>query len=244
MGNIMRRYKALKSPFKRQVSFAGASKMVRVLGKKTSRARENVMQRLGKTIRSKNEEITEHSANVERQKEEVNTLNEIFKEYVAALENIKSAESKLMATWAQNIHDWENLENFLPNAEVLEKEVIVPMMTYKDQFAEIKGRIDKCEAKRMEFDRCNYMMQQQETKSDSSGEKIEGIRYKVDKTRDAYEALVNELNTELPDLYGARREFFASNLQNLFTLQKCFHNDVSYIFRDMSEYVLIKLKND
>jgi len=46
--NIMRRYKALKSPFKRQVSFAGASKMVRVLGKKTSRARENVMQRLGK----------------------------------------------------------------------------------------------------------------------------------------------------------------------------------------------------
>ena len=46
--NIMRRYKALKSPFKRQVSFAGASKMVRVLGTKTSRARENVMQRLGK----------------------------------------------------------------------------------------------------------------------------------------------------------------------------------------------------
>ena len=119
-------------------------------------------------------------------------MNEIFKEYVAALENIKSAESKLMATWAQNIHDWENLENFLQNAEaikerrttnveVLEKEVIVPMMTYKDQFAEIKGRIDKCEAKRMEFDRCNYMMQQQEIKSDSSGEKIEGIRYKVDK---------------------------------------------------------------
>merc|ERR1711915_1026183 len=108
-------------------------------------------------------------------------------------------------------------------------------------FAEIKGRIDKCEAKRMEFDRCNYMMQQQENRS---GEKIEGIRYKVDKTRDAYEALVNELNTELPYLYGARREFFASNLQNLFTLQKCFHNDVSYIFRDMSEYVLIKLKND
>jgi len=46
--NIMRRYKALKSPFKRQVSFAGASKVMRVLGKKSSRAKENVMQRLGK----------------------------------------------------------------------------------------------------------------------------------------------------------------------------------------------------
>merc|ERR1712112_273561 len=46
--NIMRRYKAIKSPFKRQVSFAWASKVMRVLGKKTSRARENVMQKLGK----------------------------------------------------------------------------------------------------------------------------------------------------------------------------------------------------
>jgi len=46
--NIMRRYKALKAPFKRQVSFAGASRVVRVLGKKSSRARETVMQRLGK----------------------------------------------------------------------------------------------------------------------------------------------------------------------------------------------------
>jgi len=46
--NIMRRYKAMKSPFKRQVSFAGASKVIRVLGKKSTRAKENVMQKLGK----------------------------------------------------------------------------------------------------------------------------------------------------------------------------------------------------
>merc|ERR1712106_882100 len=46
--NIRRRYKALKSPFKRQVSFAGASKVIRVLGKKSTRAKENVMQKLGK----------------------------------------------------------------------------------------------------------------------------------------------------------------------------------------------------
>jgi len=46
--NIMRRYKAIKSPFKRQVSFAGASKVIRVLGKKSTRAKENVLQKLGK----------------------------------------------------------------------------------------------------------------------------------------------------------------------------------------------------
>jgi len=185
----------------------------------------------------------------------VRTLNEAFKDYVSALENIKSAENKLMAVWATNIQDWENLENFLQNAEaikerrttnveVLQKEVVVPMMTYKDQFGEVKGRIDKCEAKRIEFDRSSYLVQQLEVMPAVNEEKLGAARTKVDKSRDAYEALVNELGSELPALYGARREFFASNLQNLFTLQNCFHNDVSYIFRDMSEYVLVKLKND
>ena len=37
------------------------------------------------------------------------------------------------------------------------------MMTYREQFAEVKRRIDKCEAKRIEFDRCTFMLQQLET---------------------------------------------------------------------------------
>ena len=46
--NIMRRYKALKAPFTRQVSFAGAARVFRVLGKKSTRAKETVLQRLGR----------------------------------------------------------------------------------------------------------------------------------------------------------------------------------------------------
>ena len=33
-------------------------------------------------------------------------------------------------------------------------QVVVPLLTYRDQFQDIKGRIDKCEARRVEFDRC------------------------------------------------------------------------------------------
>merc|ERR1711902_415898 len=46
--NIMTRYKALMAPFKRQVSFAGAARVFRVLGKKSTRAKETVFQRLGR----------------------------------------------------------------------------------------------------------------------------------------------------------------------------------------------------
>ena len=46
--NLMRNYEALKAPFKRQVSFAGAARVFRVLGKKSTRAKESVLQKLGR----------------------------------------------------------------------------------------------------------------------------------------------------------------------------------------------------
>ena len=46
--NIIDRYKALTAPIRRQVNFSGAAKLFRVLGKKSTRAKQNVLQRLGK----------------------------------------------------------------------------------------------------------------------------------------------------------------------------------------------------
>ena len=190
-----------------------------------------------------------------QQEEEVKNLDVAFQEYLASLEHVKTAEMKLMSTWAQNIQDWQNLENFQMNAEAirsrrldniatLEQDVIVPMMTYRDQFAEVKRRIDKCEVKRIDHDRCSYLLQQLETTNGHNQNAVQAARLKVDKSREAYEGIVGELNSVLPDLYQARRELYSTNLYTLFTLQKCFHNDISFIFRDMSEYVLIKLKHD
>ena len=32
---------------------------------------------------------------------------------------------------------------------------MVPLLTYREQFQDMKGRIDKCEARRADYDRCN-----------------------------------------------------------------------------------------
>ena len=117
-------------------------------------------------------------------------LDVAFRDYVTALETVKNAESKLMSTWASNISDWENLESFLQNAEAirerrdanvatLEKDVIIPMMTYREQFAEIKRRIDKCEAKRIDFDRSSFLLHQQETTIGNNENSLDAARLKV-----------------------------------------------------------------
>jgi len=251
--NITRRYKAMKAPFQRQVSFAGASRVLRVLGKKTTRAKESILQKLGKTSVSSNAVLAGHISNFRTQKAEVSAIQEDLSGYRDALLQVEAAETKLMATWGESIRDWNNRENFLQNAEGvrqqrlnnlinLDKEVVVPLLTYGDMFQEVKGRVDKCEARRIQYDRAAFIAKELETSAPA--DKLEAARTEAEKARDKYEAMVEELGQELPLLYGARRQFFAENLQNFFTLEKTFHNDVSYIFRDMSEYVLIKLKND
>ena len=210
----------------------------------------------GKTVKTKEENgLEENLMRFRKQEEEVKNLDGAFQEYLTALDTVKTAEMKLMGTWAENIADWQNLENFQMNAETirnrrtenietLEKDVIIPMMTYREQFSEIKRRIDKCEEKKMEYDRCSFQLQQIETAAGHSQAGLERARAKVDRSRDAYHSLVEELSSVLPHLYQARRELYATNLQTLFSLQKYFHSDLSFTFRDMSEYVLIKLKND
>ena len=70
------RYHALAAPFSRQISFTGASRVLRVLGKKTSRAKESLLSKLGMIRSSSSMEKRpsfkrQQSAWVERPLEEV-----------------------------------------------------------------------------------------------------------------------------------------------------------------------------
>jgi hypothetical protein len=151
----------------------------------------------GKTNVSSNSELDGHVTNFKSQLAEVVSVEEALDGYREALERVEVAESRLMATWGETIKDWNNLENFLQNAEVrikrpihvfiifalqgvrqqrlnnlasleqevhrnilehfplqLPRQVVVPLRTYRLQFHEMKGRVDKCDARRAAFDRC------------------------------------------------------------------------------------------
>ena len=59
----------------------------------------------GKTIRSREDGLQEKIARFRKQEEEVRSLDLAFRDYVAALDTVSKAESRLMAAWASNIQD-------------------------------------------------------------------------------------------------------------------------------------------
>merc|ERR1719357_172198 len=130
---------------------------------------------------------------------EVVNLQDDLANYRAALEQVEQAESKLMATWGESIKDWNNLENFLQNAEGvrqqrlnnLNQEVIVPLLTYREQFQDMKGRIDKCEARRADYDRAVFMAKELEMTAPAN--RLEAAKAAAEKARDKYEVLIDEL---------------------------------------------------
>jgi len=189
----------------------------------------------GKTNVTSNTVLAGHVDNFKSQMAEVVNIQEDLASYRAALEQVELAESKLMATWGESIKDWNNLENFLQNAEGvrqqrvnnltnLDQEVMVPLLTYREQFQDMKGRIDKCEARRADYDRAVFMAK--ELEMTAPADRLEAAKASAEKARDRYEVLVEELGQELPLLYGARRQFFADNLLSFFGLQKTFHTQV------------------
>jgi len=244
--NIIYRYKATGS----RPGKEGSKKIRQALRKKSLRIKENIYLRLGKTGKSNDKELQEQIRPFKKQYAEVQRLTKSVCNYVTALEGIRSAESELLQAWASNIQDWNNLENFLHNSETIQerrtenianltKDVVLPLKTYKQQFQDVMGRLSRCEHLRIEADIRQHQLKKALSKNQQnvSAEEVSKSESFAD-----YSNAVEELKDELPSLYGIRQEFFAQSLYSLFVQQNNFNTELSYIYREMTEYVLIKLR--
>merc|ERR1711962_989976 len=214
-----------------------------------------ILLKMGMTEKSEDQELTEQVGQFKNQDGEVKRLTDSVTKYVEALDTVRRAESDLFHTWSLNIQDWNNLESFLQNAEAvkerrglnveaLNREVVLPLQTYKQQFQEVKARVDKLERRRIEADRLAFRLRAMKISEKVSSVQLAAAEKAASSSEDAYTTSLKDIKRELPLLYGVRREFFTHSLYGLFAQQNNVHADLSYIYRDMSEYVLVKLKQD
>ncbi|XP_023323588.1 F-actin-monooxygenase mical1 isoform X2 [Eurytemora carolleeae] len=247
--NLLHRYKSTKPNPGRE----GGRKIKQSLRRKSFHLKEKILLKLGKTEKSVDPELEDKVSQFKLQNQEVQLLNKSVLNYVKALEAVRSAEADLFHTWSLNIQDWSNLESFLQNTEaiqarrqqnieVLEKEVVLTLNTYSRQFQEVKGRVDKSEILRISADQDKFHLGKLKAVESTERSIIEDAEKKQKKSEDSYSSVRDELTSLLPNLYGIRREFFATSLYSLFLQQNTLHTDLSYIYREMSEYVLVKLK--
>ncbi|XP_069687053.1 myc box-dependent-interacting protein 1 isoform X2 [Periplaneta americana] len=225
--------------------------------KHAGRAKEKILQNLGKVDRTADDIFDEHLSNFTRQQNAANRLQKEFNNYIRCIRAAQAASKTLMdslneiyeSNWvghdllyvqAQNIEMlWQDFSHKLGD------QVLIPLNTYQSQFPEMRKKVDKRGRKLVDYDSQRHNFQSLQGNPKKRDEiKVTKAREQLEEAKRTYELLNSELHDELPALYDSRVLFLVTNLQTLFAAEQVFHAETakSIIFKpslssDMKERV-------
>ncbi|GFU57988.1 amphiphysin [Trichonephila clavipes] len=217
----------------------------KVLQKHAGRAKERILQNLGKADRTTDEDFDLHVKNFSKQHNAVMRLHKEFKNYYTCLRAMQAARRSLMDTVSELYEPcWDGVEQFLIKTEVsnnnfedfcekINCELVAPVGSYLIQFPEYTNKISKRNRKLLDYDNSRHNLQNLETMKKREDTKIAKAKEQLEDARNHFEVINSELHEELPALYDSRVSFFATHLQNLFLAEANFHKQDASLFIEM-----------
>lgn len=233
------------------------SLLAKSVQKHAGRAKEKILQNLGKVDRTADDIFDEHLQNFTRQQNAANKLQKEFSNYIRCIRAVQTASKTLMdaisdvyeSQWSG--HDLvylqtQNIEMLWQDfSHKLADQVLIPLNTYQGQFPEMKKKIDKRGRKLVDYDgqRHSFQALQASMAKKRDDVKIMRGREQLEEAKRTYEVLNSELHDELPALYDSRVLFLVTNLQTLFSAEQVFHAETSKVFAEL-EAIVDKLATD
>ncbi|XP_045410850.1 bridging integrator 2 isoform X3 [Lemur catta] len=183
--------------------------------KKFSRAQEKVLQKLGKTVETKDERFEQSASNFCQQQAEGHKLYKDLKNFLSAVK-VMHESSKRVSETLQEIYssEWdghEELKAIVGNNDLLwedyeEKladQALRTMENYVAQFSEIKERISKRGRKLVDYDSARHHLEAVQNAKKKDEAKIAKAEEEFNKAQIVFEDLNQELLEELPVLYNS-----------------------------------------
>ncbi|XP_068909232.1 amphiphysin isoform X3 [Tenebrio molitor] len=232
------------------------SLLAKSVQKHAGRAKEKILQNLGKVDRTADEIFDEHLQNFTRQQNAANRIQKEFNNYIRCIRAAQAASKSLLEAIGETYesqwtgHDllyvqtqsvdmlWQDFSHKLAD------QVLLPLNTYQSQFPEMRKKIDKRGRKLVDYDSQRHSFQALQTNMKKRDDaKIAKGREQLEEAKRTYEMLNSELHDELPALYDSRILFLVTNLQTLFNAEHVFHSEAAKVFGEL-EAVVDKLATD
>jgi amphiphysin len=231
--------------------------VVKSAQKYAGRAKEKLLQNLGKVDRTADEIFDEHLANFQLQQNSANRLQKEFNNYIRCVRAVQVASKTLMEAVSEVYESqWTGADALYAQASNIEvlwqdfshklgDQVLIPLNTYTAQFPEMKKKIDKRGRKLVDYDSQRHSFQNLQANAAKRKDdvKLTKGREQLEEAKHTYELLNTELHDELPALYDSRILFLVTNLQTLFASEQMFHSEISKIYAEL-EAVVDKLATE
>uniref|UniRef100_A0A6M2DPP8 Putative amphiphysin n=1 Tax=Xenopsylla cheopis TaxID=163159 RepID=A0A6M2DPP8_XENCH len=229
--------------------------------KHAGRAKEKILQNLGKVDRTADEIFDEHLQNFTKQQNSANRLQKEFNNYIRCIRAVQSASKSLMEAVSEVYESpWSGHDVLLHQTNALEMlwqdfshklgdQVLIPLNTYQAQFPEMRKKVDKRGRKLVDYDSQRHSFQGLQANANKKRDdakvnsKVTRGRELLEEAKRTYEQLNSELHDELPALYDSRVLFLVTNLQTLFTSEQLFHQETAKVYAEL-EAIVDKLATD
>ncbi|XP_037918636.1 myc box-dependent-interacting protein 1 isoform X2 [Hermetia illucens] len=233
------------------------SLLAKSVQKHAGRAKEKLLQNLGKVDRTADEIFDEHLTNFNRQQGCANKLQKEFNNYIRCIRAVQLASKSLMDAISEVYEpQWTGYDALFAQISAAEAlwqdfshklgdQVLIPLNTYTSQFPEMRKKIEKRNRKLIDYDGQRHSFQNLQANASKRKDdvKLSKGREQLEEARRTYEILNTELHDELPALYDSRILFLVTNLQTLFASEQVFHSETSKIYAEL-EAIVDKLATD
>uniref|UniRef100_A0A672KH70 Bridging integrator 2 n=1 Tax=Sinocyclocheilus grahami TaxID=75366 RepID=A0A672KH70_SINGR len=188
---------------------AGAGILAKRFQKSMNRAQEKVLQKLGKTMETKDEQFEECSANLNKQQADGIRLYKDVKSYYNAVKVMHESSKRLSQT-LKDIYepDWHGVE---------------------DLTVIMEERVAKRGRKMVDYDSARHHLEALQNSKKRDEAKISKAEEEFNKAQEVFEDINKELREELPVLYQSRISCYVTMFQNISNLRDVFYKEMSML---------------
>jgi len=227
----------------------------RLVLKQAGRAKEKILQNLGKADKTTDEIFEEHLQNFNTQQVNATRLHKDINNYLRCIRAMQTASKNLMETLSDIYEkEWVGQDMLYVQAQnnemlwadlahKLSDQVVIPLNTYQAQFPEMRKKIDKRGRKLIDFDAERHAVQQMQNNPNRNEAKFIKAKEQMENAKRTYEVLNSELHDELPALHDSRILFLVTNMQTLFAAEEVFHSETAKVYSEL-EGVVDKLAKE
>ncbi|MCI4375008.1 hypothetical protein PGIGA_G00104100 [Pangasianodon gigas] len=220
---------------------AGAGFLAKRFQKSMNRAQEKVLQKLGKTMETKDEQFEQCAASLNKQQTDGSRLYKDVKAYYNAVKVMHETSKRLSQTLKDVYEsDWQGVEDLsvimesedlLWNdyEEKLSDQVVRTMENYTSQFPEVKERVAKRGRKLVDYDSARHHLESLQSTKKRDEAKISKAEEEFSRAQSVFEDINTELREELPVLYQSRIGCYVTVFQNISNLRDVFYKEMSVL---------------
>ncbi|KAI4827630.1 hypothetical protein KUCAC02_031013 [Chaenocephalus aceratus] len=227
---------------------AGAGIFAKRFQKSLNRAQEScapVLQKLGKTMRPRNEQFEVCVQSLNKQQGDGNRLFKDVKAYHAAVKAMHDTSKRLSQTLREVYEpEWNGVEDFAvitesedllwnDYEEKLSDQIVRTMENYTSQFPEVKERVGKRGRKLVDYDSARHHLEALQSAKKKDEAKITKADEEFNKSQNVFEEINTELREELPVLYQSRIGCYVTVFQNISNLRDVFYKEMSVLNHEL-----------